>query len=106
MSKYDGYWFAMLEDIKSKISEAIQRGFSGEIDVSSLKDLGKRKSWSTRVEIRPGVKKISEELSPDAHGKSLGNVIIKSGILNNIKETIIARIASKKGSLYLSFEKS
>lgn len=103
-SKYDQYWRKRLEEIKDLIKEAHQKGTSNEIDISDIKKLGNRDSWSTKVIIRPGIRRITEDDSPDAHGKSLGNVIIQSGILRNVKETIVGKISSREGKLFLHFE--
>jgi len=104
ISKYDKYWETMLPKIKNLIEEAFQTGYSGEIDVSDIRRYGNRKYWGTRVTIPYRIKKITEQFSPDAHGKSLGNVIIHSGIIKNYKKTLFAKISKKEEQLYLHFE--
>ncbi len=104
VSKYDRYWRSTLPEIKNLVIKAFQTGYSSGIDVSDIRMYGNRQHWGTRVTIPPGTTKITEELSPDAHGKSLGNVIIRSGILENRKETLFARILERGRKLYLHFE--
>ena len=105
-SKYDDYWRSKPKEIKELIEEALLKGNSKEIDVTDIKTkkYGDRKYWGTHVIIPPGVTEITEELSPDAHGKSLGNVIISSGILKNVKKTLVGRISEREGKLSLRFE--
>jgi thermostable 8-oxoguanine DNA glycosylase len=105
-SKYDDYWAERLDALKKLIEEALQTVCSRAMDVSDIRALGKRQNWGTRVTIPPGTREITEELSPDAHGKSLGNVLIHSGALLNVKNTLFARIASSAGLLLLHFEKT
>jgi hypothetical protein len=103
-SKYDEYWENRLEEIKELIKDVLSNGHGKEIDVTNIKKLGKRNIWGTHVTIPPGATKITEELSHEAHGKSLGNVIISSGILKNVKETLVGRISERGGKLFLRFE--
>lgn len=103
-SKYDKFWEGKINDIKNKIEEALKIGRSNEIDVSNILRYGKRNNWSTWVTITPGITKITEEFSPDAHGKSLGNIIICSGILNKVEKVITGRISKRGTGLFLHFE--
>lgn len=103
-SKYDKFWRSRLEEIKAKIKEAIQTGCSSKIDVSDIQRYGDRRYWGTRVIIPPGTTKITEELSPDAHGKSLGNVIIRSRILEDLEKTLLGKVLQRGGRLFLYFE--
>lgn len=103
-SKYDKYWTEMLPKINILIEEAFKTGYSRELDVSEIQNHGKRQYWGTRVIIPPNTTKITEELSPDAHGKSLGTTIIRSGILKNRRKTLFARISKRGRKLYLHFE--
>lgn len=103
-SKYDGYWMSILPEIKNLIEQTFQTGHSSKIEVSDIKKCGDRQYWGTRVEIPPGVTKITEKLSPHAHGKSLGNVIIHSGILKDREETLFVRVSKRGEKLYLYFE--
>ena len=102
-SKYDRYWMSILPEIENLIEQAFQTGHSSRIEVSDIEEYGDRQYWGTRVEIPPGVKKITEELSPDAHGKSLGKVIINSGIVEDRKETLFARVSKRGEKLHLYF---
>lgn len=104
VSKYDRYWRNILPEIKNLVVKAFQTGYSSGIDISDIRMYGNRQHWGTWVTIPPGTAKITEELSPDAHGKSLGNVIIRSGVLENRKETLFARISERRRKLYLHFE--
>ena len=103
-SKYDRYWKYRLEEIKELIEDTLWKGYSKEIDVTDITNYGKRNIWGTRVDIPPGASIITEELCYDAHGKSLGNVIIRSGILKNVKKTLVGRISVRGGKLFLHFE--
>lgn len=104
VSKYDRYWRRRLEEIKELIEDALLNGYSKQIDVTDIMSHGKRNIWGTHVKIPPGTAKITEELCYDAHGKSLGNVIILSGILENLEETLVGRISKVGNKLYLHFE--
>lgn len=90
--------------MKGTINGAKTDHYTKEIDVSDIKKYGNRQIWSTKVKIPPGTTKITEELSPDAHGKSLGNTIINSGVLENLKKTLIGKISERGGKLFLHFE--
>jgi len=103
-SKYDKYWTELLPKIKILIEEAFKTGHSRKLDVSKIQKYGNRQYWGTRVTIPPNTTKITEELSPDAHGKSLGNIIIHSGILKNRRKTLFAKISKRREKLYLHFE--
>ena len=105
-SKYDSYWKNRLEEIKELIEDALLNGYSKEIDVTDIINYGKRNIWGTHVNIPPGTAIITEELCYEAHGKSLGNVIICSGILKNVKETLVGRISVRGEKLSLHFETS
>lgn len=104
VSKYDRYWRNILPEIKNLVVKAFQTGYSSEIDVSDIRRYGNRQYWGTRITIPPETAKITEELSPDVHGKSLGNIIIHSGILENRKETLFAKILERRRKIYLHFE--
>jgi len=105
-SQYDKYWNSRLKEIKELIEDALLNGYSKKIDVTSIMNYGKRNIWGTHVNIPPGITIITEGLCHEAHGKSLGNVIISSGILKNIKETLVGRISVRGKKLFLHFETS
>lgn len=105
-SKYDRYWKSILPKITNLLHEMSEKGYSSTIDVSEIKKYGNRKSWSTQVSIPIGTSKINENHSSDAHGKSLGNIIIQSSLLTNQETPIFAYISTEKDSLYLKFKKS
>jgi hypothetical protein len=78
LSKYDAYWASLLGVAQSLIEEAALYGKRRQIDVKGLKTFGERKNWNGRVDISSESKK-SDEM---AHAKSLGSVLLKSGVLN------------------------
>ena len=95
-SKYDKYWIEQLPKIKILIEEAFKTGHSRKLDVSKIQKYGNRQYWGTRVTIPPNTTKITEELSPDAHGKSLGNIIIHSGILKTAEKPYSQKFQKEK----------
>jgi len=81
-SKYDLYWQKRLGEIKNLLEEAYEKGVSRQIDVSDLKDFGKRQSWYGDVILsQSGI-----ERSEMAHTRSLGNVILKNALLPEFKD--------------------
>ncbi|MCD6231914.1 N-glycosylase/DNA lyase [Candidatus Aerophobetes bacterium] len=81
-SKYDLYWQKRLGEIKNLLEEAYEKGVSRQIDVSDLKDFGKRQSWYGDVILsQSGI-----ERSEMAHARSLGNVILKNALLPEFKD--------------------
>jgi len=82
LSKYDFYWQKRLGEIKDLLEEAYEKGVSGQINVSGLKDFGKRQSWWGDVILsQSGI-----ERSEMAQARSLGNVILKNALLSEFKD--------------------
>jgi len=99
-SKYDFYWQKRLGEIKNLLEEAYEKGVSRQIDVSDLKDFGKRQSWWGDVILsQSGI-----ERSEMAHARSLGNVILKNGLLSEFKDAKFRLVIS--ANLKLRAEKA
>lgn len=93
-SKYDDYWRLKLDGIRKLLEEARNRGTSSEIDVNDIAGLGERESWYGTVVVWRSWAK-----SENAHTTSLGNILVKSGILNNF-EKAFRLIVSRKLKLH------
>ena len=79
-SKYDSFWIKQLDNIKSLIREAIEKGLSSKLDVSKLKEVGNRKNWYGSIVIsKNGIEKGGEM----AHLRSLGKILLKYKILES-----------------------
>jgi hypothetical protein len=76
-SKYDVFWTRNLKQILVLIEEAYAVGRSGSLDVSDIKQYGKRDNWSGTVV----VSRQGHEKAGMAHARSLGNVILNQGLL-------------------------
>ena len=87
-SIYDTYWEKLLKEAK-------ENGKSEEIDVSGLTKVGKREKWYGAVVVSNSMVKPNM-----AHTKSLGNVLTKSGVLNNFENTIFRLMVSNKLRLH------
>ena len=99
-SKYDFYWQKRLGEIKNLLEEAYEKGVSRQIDVSDLKDFGKRQSWHGDVVLSQS----EIERSEMAHARSLGNVILKNALLSEFKDVKFRLVIS--ANLKLRAEKA
>ena len=97
-SKYNEFWFKILDVVAELIKEAYTYGRSREIDVSDLRKLGKRKSWYGVVIVsRDG---IHEGIA--AHVVALGKLMQRMGLLDDYGNAAFKiRVSSK---LRLSIE--
>lgn len=76
-SQYDAFWTSQIGRLRDALKEAAEGGVA-RINVAGIREYGGRRSWSGRVRIRDG------EMFPlpgDAHARSLGKVLLKSGIV-------------------------
>lgn len=103
-SKYDGYWQARIEKVLGLIAEALQFGKSSLFDVTDIQKYGNRKYWGTRIAIYPNTGAITEDISPDAHGKSLAKTIIHNDNYKSTKRMIRGRVSKQGQRLLLYFE--
>lgn len=72
-SKYDEFWVAKTEQLQSLIKEAAETGASRWVDVSAIKPLGSRRSWTGSVDVDA---KGSEGARGAAHMRSLGRFLL------------------------------
>jgi hypothetical protein len=77
LSKYEYYWKQSLQKIESLLDEACKCGRSRQIDVSGLANFGRRGHWTGSVVVSK-----SQSKSEMAHTRSLGNVLLRSGVLD------------------------
>jgi len=76
-SKYDFFWSRKIKDISVLLDKAYYGHQGHSLDVSGIKNLGKRGNWYGVVDVcRNNVSK-----GEMAHAKSLGRVIVESNIL-------------------------
>lgn len=76
-SKYDSFWRPRIKELERALDLAV-RGDSVFIDATPIEDFGNRQSWAGSVSVQ------GEEIVSGgdmAHAKSLGNVLIESGVL-------------------------
>jgi hypothetical protein len=76
-SQYDDFWKARLEFVRELIKAAAE-GKPAELDVSDIRELGKRMSWSGSARVR-GKNLID---APMAHARSLGRLVAEQGLCN------------------------
>jgi len=82
-SKYDIFWICNLKQILALLEEAYAVGESGSLDVSEIKRYGNRENWSGTVV----VSQQGHEKAGMAHARSLGNVILDQGLLEEFSGT-------------------
>jgi len=76
-SKYDSYWQSKIPHIKRLLGEAYANRTGSQLDVSDIRSCGQR-SWYGVVDV---FKDGHVEKGEMAHARSLGHVIISSGLL-------------------------
>ncbi len=81
MSKYDSYWKSRFNEIALALREAAESGKSSAIDVSDLREHGRRKNWYGVVEVFGGYIDKGEMV----HVGSLGKIIERSGIVKELE---------------------
>lgn len=95
VSIYDTYWEKLLKEIQNLLKDARENGKSKEIDVGGLTKVGERENWYGAVVVSKFMVK-----SDMAHTKSLGNVLVKKGILNNFENTVFRLVVSEQLKLH------
>jgi len=81
-SKYDTYWENRLAEIAQLLEAAYENGKSAELDVSDIKNYGKRNNWYGIVEVFKDEIKKGEM----AHVRSLGKVIVRNRLLDSFEK--------------------
>jgi hypothetical protein len=74
-SQYDDFWKARLDSLRQLINAA-REGKPAELDVSDIRKLGNRISWSGSALVR-GERLIE---APMAHARSLGRLVVEQGL--------------------------
>lgn len=95
-SKYDSYWRQKLGAMRKLLDEARNSGTSRDIDVSDLSRMGKRQSWYGTVV----VSEFGKKSRSGAHANSLGNVLIKSGVLRSFESQTFRLTVSRELKLH------
>ena len=99
-SKYDIFWTRNLKQILALLKEAYAFGKSGSLDVSEIKQYGRRANWSGTVV----VSQQGYEKAGMAHARSLGNIILDRGLLEEFGGTRFRLSISKNLRLKAKIE--
>ena len=93
-SKYDRFWQERLADLRTALGQAA-KGEVAELDVTAIKQLGRRTSWYGSTRVRDG-----ELLAGNmAHAVSLGRQILNSRLLTAWPQTEFVLSISDGGRL-------
>ncbi len=77
MNKYDDYWLKRLNAVAELLAEAAQKGESRALDVSDLRQIGKRQNWSSYAYLAAnGLVKGNK-----TYTRSLGRVAFSNGLM-------------------------
>jgi hypothetical protein len=86
-SKYDRYWQTKMEEIRSLLKEANEKGKSRELDVFDILNWGERKSWYGIVKLSKKMG-IEKEKSVFVHIRSLARLILKNQLVESYSDQI------------------
>jgi len=99
-SPYDDFWKARLEFVRELIKAAVE-GKPAELDVSDIRGLGKRISWSGSALVR-GKNLID---APMAHARSLGRLVAEQGLCSDHSDQSFKFTVTASCSLRVSNER-
>ena len=100
-SQYDDFWKFRLDSLKQLIKAAAE-GKPADLDVSDIRELGKRMSWSGSALVRGN----SLVAAPMAHARSLGRLVVEHGLCSGHPELFFKFLITPSCRLRVSAERT